>query len=559
MTAKLSLAVYCRVSSDEQRTGGNIHRQIEQAAIELKRLGLLDGGSTTLYARSAGEALSDQYFIDEAYNLEEIREGTAFYQLLQLCRDREINGIYVDNIDRIFRARSHSVRGQIMDLIEEHEVQIYTPTGHVNSGLVLQFMSAIGAEDKKQTLRKLHIGKKFKVQNNGRPPNGRAFWGYEFDKIQNVWSVVPYEAQAVRWAVALASGNTTGDMPASLKLLVEKNAFGVSDKEVISALELAGVNLLSYFRRSNFRVAAQKNPLGRLPRNWLTNIYRDDRYTGEHVYHLKHVAQVGKKQNSEVAREKITVKIPAIVSPEDWALAKQARLGRACVTPRHAVQEYLLQGNVYCGTCGRKMGVRARHNDFYKQSTKSIEKSVAKYYACQTKKNGLHEACDHRKYHVSDSIDKIVWERVEHYLKNDVIDLVHQKKKSTEFLRRELDRLQADLEVLLADQKKLNTERNNLVSLLGRGILTEEDWTMQKNRIDDEKSKLDKVAKQVQDCIRIQTKKISSNQNRINPLDSVRGFIGESISFDHRKAIVSALLERVVVYPDQRVEILLKS
>ncbi|QLY24903.1 recombinase family protein [Bdellovibrio sp. KM01] len=559
MTAKLSLAVYCRVSSDEQRTGGNIHRQIEQAGIELKRLGVFDGGKGVLYSRSSGSSLADQYFIDEAYNLEEIREGTAFFHLLQLCKDGSVNAIYVDNIDRIFRARSHSVRGQIMDLIEEHEVQILTPTGPVNSGLVLQFMSAIGAEDKKQTLRKLHIGKKFKVQNNGRPPNGRAFWGYDFDKSQNAWSIVPSEAQAIRWAVAMASGQVTADMPTSMKLVVEKNTFGVSDKDVISALELAGVNLLEYFKRNNFRIAALKNPQGRLPRNWLTNIYRDDRYTGRHVYHLKQVTEVGKKGSSKQEREAIAIEIPPIVSSEEWALAKQARLGRACVTPRHAVQEYLLQGHAYCGSCGAKMGVRARHNDFYKSSTKSIEKNVAKYYVCQSKQTAGRVACDHRKHHGSDAVDKLVWERIEMYLKTDVIDRIHQKKKSTELLQSEINQLKADLQFLHVDYKKLDIERNNFVSLLGRGVLSEEDWMTQKNRLEVEKKKLDKAVKQVQECIRIQQKKVVAAHERINPLDKVKTFVCEDMSFENKKSIVYALLERVVIYPDQRVEVLLKS
>ncbi len=560
MKANLNLAIYCRVSSDEQKTGGNIHRQIEQAAIEVDRLGLLKSPGSYLVPRLPSADPKEQYFIDEAYNLEEIREETAFYELLQLCRSGKVNALYVDNIDRIFRSRSHSVRGQIMDLLEDNDVAIYTPTGVISSSLVLQFMSAIGAEDKKQMLRKLHIGKKVKVQNNGSPPNGRTFWGYDFDKTTNKWSIVEEEAKVVRWVVAMSAGKTLEDMPASLKILVEEYPDGVSDKNIIEGLNMVGVNLLGSFKRFKFLRAAQKNPTGKLPRNWLSNIYRDDRYCGQHSYSMKPVEQIGKRGSASTKREIISVKIPAIVSSEDWELAKASRQQRSCSKARHAKQEYLLQNLVHCAVCGGRMSARARHHDFYKSSVKSVVKNIAKYYTCQTKSTGRKGPCTHKKYHPSEKIDSYVWEQVLVYLKNDVANKVHAKTKSTDLIADENRKLILDISELSSKAKELESERQRFLTMLGKDLLSESDWISQKQRLDLEQKALNTQKTKIERAIKLNQKKIIDMKIDDGRVDLVGKYADKlsQLSFQDRKTLCEIVVHKVLIKSDRNIEVFLK-
>lgn len=560
MYANLNLAIYCRVSSDEQKTGGNIHRQIEQAPVEIQRLGLLRDPSSKLIPRLPSADVKEQYFVDEAYNLEEIREGTAFFELLSLCRSGEINAIYVDSIDRIFRARSHTVRGQIMDLLENHDIQVYTPSGLLTEGLVRQIMSAIGAEDKTQTLRKLHLGKKTKVQNNGRPPNGRAFWGFHFDKTANQWLIIEEEANVVRWAAAMSAGKVLDGMPSSLKLMVEDNPTGVSDKLIIEGFDVIGVNLLNYFKRNNFRDALRKNPTGKLPRNWLSNIYRDNRYTGQHIYRLKPVTHIGRKQSSESEREAIIVNIPVIVPPEDWELAKAARQHRACVTPRHAKQEYLLQGVIYCAECGGRMSARARHHDYYKRSTKSVVKNIAKYYVCQSKPSENTMPCSHKKCHPSDRVDSYVWERVVQYFKNDVFVRIQNKTKSTKHIEDEIKSLNVDVKDLEAKEKEVEIEKGRFLTLIGKGLLSESDWVSQKHRLEKELKEIGLQKVKLQRTIKINQKKVVELKEDKGASELINKYANklDTLSFEERKTICDILIHKILLKPDNSIELFLK-
>lgn len=560
MKASLNLAVYCRVSSEEQTTGGNIHRQIEQAAIEIQRLGLIADGAT-LIQRCDGVLLSDRYFIDEAYNLEEIKEGTAFFELLERCRSGEINAIYVDSHDRIFRSRSNAVKGQIMDFLEDNEITIFTPSGPVQQGLVLQIMAAMGSEDKKQTLRKLHVGKKIKVQREGRPPNGRAFWGYAFDKTTNNWSTVESEAKVVRWAAAMACGNTLDDMPESLKIVVESNPSGVSDKDVVAALDCAGINLISYFKRMNLRDAERRNPTGKLPRNFLTNIYRDGRYTGQHIYYLKPVASVGKRNSKEVKRDSFPIKIPVIVSSEDWDRAKEARSRRACVTPRHSTQDYLLQGMVYCKTCGGKMSSRSRHNDYYNKSSKIVSKNISKYYTCQSKVSlSRTQPCHHKTYHRSNDLDQAIWARIKEYILSDVIHKIQQKAQSTNHLCEIIKKQKKEQMELQKLASQVDEERGRFLSMLGKQLITEKDWLSQKTRLETEEIKYRKSISSLSRSI-IFNEQHKANLAKKSTTDSDLERFGSrlnELTYHEMKSVCSILIHQVVLSSDSPAQLLLK-
>lgn len=554
------LAVYCRVSSDEQRTGGNIRRQIEQARVEIERLGLLNSPNSQLISWDL-EKNPEGYFVDEAYNLEEITEDTAFFALIEQCKFGTVDTIYVDNVDRIFRSRSHTVRGTIMDLLEEYEIQLYTPSGLISTSMTLQIMAMMGAEDKKQTLRKLHIGKLLKVKTEGRPPNGRCFYGYTFDKKDKCWVIIEEEAKVVRWIVAMSAGRKTDDMPELLKIRVDEDPNGVSDIKIIDSLNSLGFNLLEYYKRQSYRKRESNNPSGHFTNNWLYScIYREDRYAGSVTFWVTPPEMIGRKSN-QIKKDAIKIKIPAIISQEEWDTAISARKNRADVYPRHQVQEYLLQGTLHCFHCGGKMGSRAKHHARYVVRKKKVVHKVDKYYTCQRKKSGITQSCNHKKYHRADDIDEKVLERVQSYLKEDVLQRIISKGRSVNHLNSDIERMITETTTLDLEIEKISKEKGIFLTHLGKGSISEQDWISQRERLEKSEGLVKMQKKTLEKEIQANKRKIrqfNAESIQKETLEKYKKCI-DSLSFKENQKMILTLVDKVTIQDNGQINLVLKS
>lgn len=205
---KPKIAPYFRVSTQGQKEDDTVQRQI--MTFELQR-GVLSK-SFDLYERMPGANQGDNYFKDEGYNLEEWKSDTDFHRLMTAIQTEQIDAIYVDEENHLFRARSREFRGRVLDLIEQNGVRVVTKNGEVSTGsLAMEIVSAVGADDKRALLRKCHEAKIARLQAEGRPPTGRAPFGLNWNKKEKNGSsyLRRRRSSAVQWVFQLEKSTTT--------------------------------------------------------------------------------------------------------------------------------------------------------------------------------------------------------------------------------------------------------------------------------------------------------------------------------------------------------------
>jgi hypothetical protein len=114
----LWLARLARTSTDEQKKEKTVDAQIMQSPHEIKRRHLLieDGGQWQLFIRNPLAHRDDRsnFFCDEGYNLESLDGDYEIVEMLELIKAGLINGIYMDNSNRLLRSTKAEIRGRIV-------------------------------------------------------------------------------------------------------------------------------------------------------------------------------------------------------------------------------------------------------------------------------------------------------------------------------------------------------------------------------------------------------------------------------------------------------------
>jgi site-specific DNA recombinase len=165
---------------------------------------------------------------------------------------------------------------------------------------------------------------------------------------------------------------------------------------------------------------------------------------------------------SEMTLERYTVALEPLVDPALWNRANDAARMRFRERSRPGTRtdRFPLQGHIFCGYCG---GAMSGHKPSNRQSA---------YYFCRaTLQSTVAKTCDHRKYHVAKHIDDSVMNRLREYMLDD--DELRDSLKLPEPERPDTDRLKASLEA----------ERDNLLRLALKGIITDGELARERERI----------------------------------------------------------------------------
>jgi DNA invertase Pin-like site-specific DNA recombinase len=182
---KLLLGAYPRVSTDNQKEEQTIETQDDQMVEFLKNnddyfeLVPMQPGATLLEPKRA-------FFRDDPYNLEEWREDTALAELFRRIKQGKINAVLIAKRDRLFRSQNKITRAFVEDFLDRHLVRVFSVVeGELEEGFIRDIHSALGAEDKKSTVRRLHAAKKSYCRRDGRPPNGKTPYGYAWNSLEH--------------------------------------------------------------------------------------------------------------------------------------------------------------------------------------------------------------------------------------------------------------------------------------------------------------------------------------------------------------------------------------
>lgn len=410
--------LYTRVSTGEQaKKGYSPEEQIDAGLAHAAKLG---------YAR-------DQVIVIEEPGVtsELMEERPGLTRARELVRAGGVGHLIARDLFRLARELLHQ-----MILMKEFKtagckVEFTTldwedtPEGR----MFVQFFALIG-EYQRESTRRLTMEHKIAKARKGGIAYPARIDGYIYDKESDTFSIDPARADVVRLIYKWFTEDG-------------KSIYGIVDD--LNAAGLTTMQGARWITTQVRRVLRNEAYSGRyVQRKWNMTGMRGNKYKpkGEKI-----------PRRPRPAEEQIPVPIPAVVSEDTWRRAQELLDAR----PRSGrrIESYLLSGLGVCGVCGRPLsGYRATRRGG----------KHARYYVCTGRMDARGEAKCILPYLPAETLEAIVWERVEAAAADPDLLLEEMRRPAGP------DR---SLEAALAETQldELAKERARLISLYQRGHL----------------------------------------------------------------------------------------
>ena len=404
-----TVALYARVSSDEQREQQTIRTQLDYA-----------------HGRAKLEGWTLREFIDDGVSGKKIPlakrpGGTA---LLEAARRGEVSRVVTYRLDRLGR-RARFIHEALEDLTAAgvayqsltEPFDTATPVGKLFLGL-LASMAEFEADSIAQ---RTGDGRKRVASQEDRWLAGPVPFGYS-------------RGEDHRLVVELAEG----------KVVREIFAWTVSEgwgsRRVAEELNTRGVPYASD-RAGKRRKMARATWDGAI----VARMLRNETYAGRAAYF-----------RSSSSTEAIYRDVPAIVTPATFVAARRAVAEHARFGGAHANHDYALRGLVTCGRCGKAM--IGRRNYTYVPKTKAATADPKYAYYCTTCPTGERPTLLERQ------MLEVLWRDVLEFLERPDATLRALARSATDVGTAE-ERAERELVALTSRIRELDAQEEQLVEM----------------------------------------------------------------------------------------------
>lgn len=293
-------AVYLRVSSDKQAAAGSIESQRRDVPAYAARMGWQIVDTYEDDGKSAGSGHLDA------------RDG--FARLLADAGAGRFDVVVGAEVDRFTRADDLAEVGQILGAFQRGRVKLATTSGQIldlgtfHGRIMAAISTAAAAQWLEMHKARVKAGKLTAI-SRGRKPAGPTPYGYRYDRAAHAWhldeTTAPIVAEVYR---RIAAGESCADVAADF--------------------------------------AARGVPARRRPwtRASVWTLLRGTTYTGRWC--------------ADKAR-RLTVAVPPIVTPEEWAAAQATLAAQGKRGLRRTRHVYLLEGLARCGLCDAPIRIQS--------------------------------------------------------------------------------------------------------------------------------------------------------------------------------------------------------
>ncbi|PJI06602.1 MULTISPECIES: recombinase family protein [Clostridium] len=487
------VALYCRVSSDDQKERGTIENQIETLVSYIK------------YIKTNKDIdIYGQYLDDGVSGAIEFVNRPAGSKLVKDASDGLFNIVLVWKIDRFGRdtltglktvesLRKYNV--EIMSMTEPFDLN--TPAGR------FQFITYLNMAEleRNNILDRLFLGATIAAKK-GKWMGGIVPYGYEknndgFLEINN------NEAKIIREIFDMY----TNKRFSTIDIAVYLNNLGIPS---------------SCGKGKGKRT---KKVSGKWRCSSIDRILNSTTYKGIHEY--------GKR----ATRRKKTIirKVPAIVSEEIWNKAQIVKEKNKLISKRNIKRrQYLLRGLISCGICGYN----------YYGISYTNKSSV---YACRGKlgkenKKILNIKCNNLNINAN-LLENEVWQTCLDILKNYNKYIKHLKQKSS---NNNNDNIKNALDKLNSNLANKNSEKEKILSLFRKNIINEEDVKNQLLDIQEEEKKLLNLINNLKT-----NKRHNNNENKLihNMSDKLEYYKSklDKLEFQDKYDIVHILVKKITI------------
>ncbi len=513
----MRVAVYARVSTDEQRERQTIETQIEKAK-DFCRLHELE--------------IHDFYLDEGVSGIVPFNERPGGKRLLEDAEKKLFSAVVVYKLDRI--GRDIVVIRNLLDFLSKLNIAFRSITEPFDTSTAFgkSFMELLGVFagfERSMIIERSKAGME-RIAREGRYTGGVVPFGYRVSEegfyepdeelipglnispaeiVRRIYHWLAYEDRTLLW------------------IADRLNSMGVPTNYALSDLRRGKrtKNLASFWRPAH---------IGRLVRN--------EFYKGIHRWGKRNY-KTGKKTSGQVER-----RVPALVDARTWELAVEAiRRNRNQNRPDH--RTYLFSGLIKCGTCGY-----VYTGSYYR--TKSGE---VKYYRCTKRacfRNYDGIPCSNRVSIREDRLDSEVWETVRRWLSNPqeaVEELIEKERQLLEESNEQMNKIK----LLERELQSIREKKERASYTFINGFLTKEayesvlaDLEMQEKKTEEELQRLQEILKRnysTQDAVEIVMNSLERLKEIVKDKDSV--------PYELRRAVYRLLIQNILVHEDGTVDI----
>lgn len=406
------VAVYCRVSTDDQADAKTIENQVVFAQE---------------FCRLHGLSIYGFYKDDGVSGSVPVEKRPAGSRLLADAREGFFEVVYVYRLDRLARTtldilRTHQKLSE-MDVALKSMTENFdtsTPSGKF-------FMTTLGgiAEIERETIaERMRMGKS-RALKEGRWPGGPPPYGYSLAEKKLV--INQKESDIVRMIFRLY---IQGEM-STASIADYLNAIGVpSPEKPVKGVIVGG---------------------GRWYRSRIWSIIKNMAYCGSFMF--------GRRGKNSL----VLLECPPVVSVKQWKAAQEECVKKSYSAQRNSKREYLLKGLIKCVICGRSFcgdgSTREGRHSYYRctGSTSFREGSIK----CRS------------KFVRADLLEGIVWADLESFLVNSdqVLNLLKKIVSNNQKYTEDQSELLTIEKSLFLKEK----QRRKIVQLFCQNILSEEE------------------------------------------------------------------------------------
>jgi site-specific DNA recombinase len=502
------VAIYCRVSTEEQRERQSIltQREFGQRYTELHKL--------HIYGFYADDGISG------TIPLECRPEGA---RVLKDSRAGKFDQLLIFKLDRLGRetrlilnavAELEKLGVRVRSMTEEFD------TASATGRLMLTMLSGFATHEREQ-IRDRSVAGARRLAESGAWLGGVLPFGYRklgekatarlVVSEETIPNLAMSEADVVRkiFQMSAVEKKSTRQIAARLNSLNVPCAYSRDDKLILRG------------KRKQRTLGVWRGPRVRC-------ILTNKTYMGVHEY--------GKRTSS--ARPVVTRAVPAIVTEQIWTKAQATLTAHQLFNAGDSTRKYLLRGMIKCGLCNLTyVGIPANLHNGRDES----------YYRC----NGAHtpellqKRCEAKGIR-GDVLEKQVWADVESFLRNPG-PVLQQIQARLESEARGTDKTRDRLKRLgnLLEEKAI--ERNRVVALYRRGRLTDAALDEQMDEIDKEeaalKSQIDELRGKL-DGVDSVSGAVSSAEAL---LANLRRRLDQPVSWELKRQIIEVLVSGIRV------------
>ncbi|WP_024614639.1 recombinase family protein [Clostridium sp. Ade.TY] len=486
------VALYCRVSSDDQKERETIENQVEilNTYVEMK-------DDLSIYKEYLDDGISGTVAFEER---------PAGKDLINDAKEGLFDTILVWKIDRFGRdtlsglsaietLRKYDI--EIMSVTEPFDLN--TPTGR------FQFITYLNMAEleRNNILDRMFLGAT-RAAKKGKWLGGIVPYGYFVNK-DGYLEINDDEAKIIKKIFDMY----VNDKSSTLEI----------------ALYLNSLNIPTNYSRGKGK--GNRTITGKWRQSTILRVLTNTTYIGIHEY--------GKRGTRR--KETIIRNVPQIIDKDLWNKAKELRGHNRSVAKRNTKNvDYLLRGLIKCAKCGR-----AYQGVSYKNG------SLA-YYVCATKRGDrkkiLGEKCDNLNV-PKNELENAIWDMIKNDILLNVDEIINNVTISLN-KDTKLNSVEKDLEKIECKIKNVDNEKSKILNLYRKDLLTDDDVEKELEKINIEKETLNELYRKIE-------KKYSIENNVNNITDNFRDLMKkystnlDKIDFNKKKEIINFLIESIEI------------